>query len=84
MMTFVALCLLARFSYSLNDIFIGRMARRFGRVEVAAFRGTSLGVSMAPWLLFVPGAAWRALAAHAGELLVTVSITAAANVLPPV
>jgi drug/metabolite transporter (DMT)-like permease len=81
MMTFVALCLVARFSYSLNDIFIGRMARRFGRVEVAAFRGTSLGVSMSPWLLLVPGSAWRALGSHLGELLATVSITAAANVL---
>jgi drug/metabolite transporter (DMT)-like permease len=80
-LTFVALCLVARFCYSLNDIFIGRMARRFGRMEVAAFRGTSLGVSMAPWLLLVPGAAWPALAAHAPVLLVTVAVTATANVL---
>ena len=48
MLTFVALCLVARFSYSLNDVFIGRLARRYGQVEVAAFRGLSLGVSMAP------------------------------------
>jgi len=81
MMTFVALCLLARFSYSLNDIFIGRMARRFGRVEVAAFRGASLGVSMLPWLLWVPSGAWRALGSHLGALLATVTVTAAANVL---
>jgi drug/metabolite transporter (DMT)-like permease len=81
MLTFVALCLLARFGYSLNDIFIGRMARRFGRMEVAAFRGTSLGVSMAPWLLFVPGAAWRELAVHWPHLLATVAVTAIANVL---
>jgi drug/metabolite transporter (DMT)-like permease len=81
MLTFVALCLVARFSYSLNDIFIGRMARRHGGVEVAAFRGTSLGVSMAPWLLLVPSSAWRALAAHAGELLATVTVTALANIL---
>jgi drug/metabolite transporter (DMT)-like permease len=81
LLTFVALCLIARFGYSLNDIFIGRMARRFGQMEVAAFRGTSLGVSMSPWLLLVPGAAWGALAAHAGQLLVTVAVTAIANVL---
>ncbi len=81
MLTFVALCLVARFSYSLNDIFIGRLARRYGRVEVAAFRGTSLGLSMAPWLLLVPSGAWRALAAHAGELLATVTVTAIANIL---
>ncbi len=81
MLTFVALCVVARFSYSLNDIFIGRMARRYSRVEVAAFRGTSLGVSMAPWLLLVPADAWQALAAHAGWLLATVTVTALANVL---
>ena len=57
MLTFVSLCLLARFGYSLNDIFIGRLARRQGRVEVAAFRGVSLGVSMAPWLLLEIGRA---------------------------
>jgi drug/metabolite transporter (DMT)-like permease len=81
MLTFVALCVVARFSYSLNDIFIGRMARRYGRVEVAAFRGTSLGVSMAPWLLLVPSGAWSALGANAGALVLTVSVTALANVL---
>jgi drug/metabolite transporter (DMT)-like permease len=81
LLTFVALCLVARFCYSLNDIFIGRMARRFGRMEVAAFRGTSLGVSMAPWLLLVPGAAWHSLATHAWEVLAVVAVTAAANVL---
>lgn len=81
MLTFVALCVVARFSYSLNDIFIGRMARRYGRVEVAAFRGTSLGVSMAPWLLLVPAGAWGALAANAGSLLATVTVTAIANIL---
>lgn len=81
MSSFVALCLVARFSYSLNDIFIGRMARRYGRVEVAAFRGMSLGVSMAPWLLLVPAHAWRALGAHAGELAAIVVVTGVANIL---
>lgn len=81
MLTFVALCLFARFCYSLNDIFIGRLARRQGRVEVAAFRGASLGVSMAPWLLLVPATAWGALGAHPLALLATVSVTAIANIL---
>ena len=81
MFTFVALCLVARFSYSLNDIFIGRLARRQGRVEVAAFRGTSLGVSMAPWLLLVPAHAWSALLAQPLALLLTVGVTALANIL---
>jgi drug/metabolite transporter (DMT)-like permease len=81
MLTFVALCVLARFSYSLNDIFIGRLARRYGQVEVAAFRGVSLGVSMAPWLWLVPAGAWGALGEHAGALLATVTVTAVANIL---
>lgn len=81
MLTFITLCLVARASYSLNDIFIGRLARKHGRMEVAAFRGVSLGVSMAPWLLLVPPAAFGALAEHGGELLVTVGVTAAANIL---
>lgn len=81
MLTFVALCLVARFAYSLNDIFIGRLARRSGRVEVAAYRGVSLGASMAPWLLLVPAEAWAALGAQAGPLLLTVGVTAVANVL---
>jgi drug/metabolite transporter (DMT)-like permease len=81
MLTFVALCLLARFGYSLNDIFIGRLARRQGRVEVAAFRGTSLGVSMAPWLLLVPATAYQALLRHPLALVSTVAVTAIGNIL---
>jgi drug/metabolite transporter (DMT)-like permease len=81
MLTFIALCVVARFSYSLNDIFIGRLARRYGRMQVAAFRGVSLGVSMAPWLLFVPAAAWSALGSQGGTVFVTVAVTALANIL---
>jgi len=81
MLTFVALCLLARLGYSLNDVFIGRLARRQGRVEVAAFRGASLGLSMAPWLLLVPATAWAALLRMPLVLLLTVSVTALGNIL---
>jgi drug/metabolite transporter (DMT)-like permease len=81
MLTFVALCLVARFAYSLNDVFIGRLARRQSRMETAAFRGVSLGVSMAPWLLLVPASAWSALPAQLGPLCLTVALTAAANIL---
>jgi drug/metabolite transporter (DMT)-like permease len=81
MPTFVALCLFARLSYSLNDIFVGRLARRYGRVEVAAFRGVSLGLSMAPWLLLVPARAWGALFGHAWALLLTAAVTALGNLL---
>lgn len=81
MLTFVALCLLARLAYSLNDVLIGRVARRQSRIETAAFRGVSLGASMAPWLLLVPGGAWAALSAQLAPLLLTVALTAAANIL---
>ncbi len=81
MLTFLGLCLLARCCYSLNDILIGRAARAYGRTEVAAFRGVSLGVTMAPWLLFVPGSAWAQLAAHPALVLATVTATAAGNLL---
>lgn len=80
-LTFIGLCLVARFSYSLNDVFIGRLARRYGGAEVAALRGVSLGVSMGPWLLFVPAGAWGALSGYWPTLLGTVAITAAANIL---
>lgn len=81
MLTFVALCLVARLAYSLNDVLIGRVARRQSRLETAAFRGVSLGASMAPWLLLVPAAAWQALAGQLGPLLATVALTALANIL---
>jgi drug/metabolite transporter (DMT)-like permease len=81
MLTFVALCLFARFGYALNDVFIGRLARRYGRMQVAAFRGVSLGASMAPWLLFVPASAWVALGGQVVTLLLTAAITAFANIL---
>jgi drug/metabolite transporter (DMT)-like permease len=81
MLTFIILCLIARASYSLNDVFIGRLARKHAGMEIAAFRGLSLGVSMAPWLLLVPAAAWRALGAHPAELGLIVAFTAVANIL---
>jgi drug/metabolite transporter (DMT)-like permease len=50
-------------------------------MQVAAFRGVSLGASMSPWLLFVPVAAWSALGGQAGTLLLTAAVTALANIL---
>jgi drug/metabolite transporter (DMT)-like permease len=81
MLTFVGLCLLARLCYSLNDVFIGRLARRYAGAEVAALRGVSLGLSMAPWLLAVPVSAFGALLERPVALLLTVGITAVANIL---
>ncbi len=81
MLAFIALCLISRVAYSFNDVFTGRLARRQGRVELATFRGLSLGVTMAPLLYWVPAAAWQALAERWVELLLMVGITAAANVL---
>jgi drug/metabolite transporter (DMT)-like permease len=81
MLPFVALCLLSRVAYSFNDVLVGELARRHDRMEIATWRGLSLGVSMAPLLLWVPGSAWGALAEHPGELLWLVAITAGANLL---
>jgi drug/metabolite transporter (DMT)-like permease len=65
----------------LNDIFTGRLARRFGRLEVAAMRGVALGLTMAPLLFWVPAAAWRAMGAQWPELLLVFALTAASNLL---
>ena len=81
MLTFVALCLFARLCYSLNDVLVGRLGRRYSRLEVSAFRGTSLGLSMAPWLLLVPLGSWSALFRHPVEFVLTVGVTAIGNLL---
>ena len=81
MLAFLGLCLLSRFAYSLNDVFTGRLARRFGRLEVATMRGVALGLTMAPLLLWVPAAAWRAMVARWPELLLVFALTAASNLL---
>jgi drug/metabolite transporter (DMT)-like permease len=78
---FLLLCLVSRLFYTLNDIFTGRLARKHDRLELAALRGVSLGVSMAPLLFWVPRTAWSRLGAEPLMLGVIVSITAIANVL---
>lgn len=81
MLTFFALCLLSRIAYSFNDVLIGGLARRHDGMEISAWRGVSLGVTMAPLLGWVSASAWQALLARWGELLLLVSITAGANLL---
>jgi len=81
MLTFFALCLLSRLAYSLNDVLVGELARRHDHAEIALFRGVSLGVTMAPLLLWVSPSAWGALGARLGELGVLVSVTAVGNLL---
>ena len=78
---FVGLCLFARFAYSLNDVFIGRLSRRFGRLEVATVRGLALGITMAPLLFWVPATAWRELGARWPLLALLFALTAASNLL---
>jgi drug/metabolite transporter (DMT)-like permease len=80
-LTFLLLCLTSRVAYSFNDVWIGRLARQHGRAEVAALRGVSLGITMAPLLWFVHSAAWGALPRSVGELSLLVSITACSNLL---
>ncbi len=81
MAQFLLLCLVSRLFYTLNDVFTGRLARKHDRLELAALRGVSLGVSMAPVLIWVPRSAWSRLAAEPGLLGSIVLITAIANVL---
>ena len=81
MSTFLALCLLSRLAYAFNDVLVGRLARRHSHVEIAALRGLSLGLTMAPLLLWVPAAAWGALAVRWPSYLLMIAATAACNVL---
>ena len=81
MLTFIALCLLSRIAYTFNDVLVGELARELDGLEVATYRGLSLGVTMAPLLLGVAPGAWQALAARPAELAMLVVVTAVANVL---
>jgi drug/metabolite transporter (DMT)-like permease len=81
MPTFLALCLVSRLAYALNDVFVGRLARLHSHVEVAALRGISLGLTMAPLLCWVPAEAWGALAARWPSYLLMIAVTAGGNVL---
>ncbi len=81
MSLFIALCLLSRLAYAFNDVLVGRLSRLHGRLEIAALRGLALGVTMSPLLLFVPAAAWTALAARWPSYLLMIAATAACNVM---
>jgi drug/metabolite transporter (DMT)-like permease len=81
MVPFVFFCLLSRFAYSFNDVWTGRIARERGRTEVAALRGISLGLTMAPLLAFVSVGAWGALVERWDRLALLVVITAGSNLL---
>jgi len=80
-LTVIALCLLSRIAYTFNDVLVGELAREHDGLEVATYRGLSLGLAMAPLLSRVSPGAWQALAARPGELAILVAITAVANLL---
>lgn len=80
-LVFIVLCLIARLCYSLNDVLVGRLARAQDPVELGAFRGVSLGLTMAPWLLLVPSTAWTQLATRWQTVLWVTGATAIANIL---
>jgi drug/metabolite transporter (DMT)-like permease len=81
MTAFLALCLLSRLAYALNDVLVGRLARQHSQLEVAAFRGLALGLTMSPLLAFVPAAAFVAFAERWPIYLMLVTVTGIANVL---
>lgn len=81
MLAFLALCLIARLAYAFNDVLVGAVARANDRVEVAVLRGLSLGLTMSPLLLWVPAAAWLALARRWPFLLLLVAVTGFSNVV---
>jgi drug/metabolite transporter (DMT)-like permease len=81
MPTFIALCLVCRLAYSVNDILVGRLARKHDQLEVAALRGVSMGVTMAPLLFWVPAKAWGLLAQRWPAFLVMIVFTGVCNVL---
>lgn len=81
MLLFIALCLLSRIAYTFNDVLVGELAREQDNTEIAALRGLSLGVAMAPLLVWVKPGAWGALAARPVELFVVIAAAAIGNVL---
>jgi drug/metabolite transporter (DMT)-like permease len=81
MLLFLSLCVIARFAYAFNDVLVGAVARECGRLEVAALRGVSLGLTMAPLLWWVPRPAWHALAQRWPVYLLLISLTGLCNVL---
>lgn len=81
MLTFLALCLLSRIAYTFNDVLVGELARKHDGAEIAMFRGVTLGVTMAPLLLWVAPGSWAALASRSLELAFLIGVTAVGNVL---
>ncbi len=68
---FLALCVVSRIGYSINDIWTGRLARKYSPAEVAMWRGLTLGITMLPFLFFVSPRGWQALPAQTGTLLLS-------------
>jgi drug/metabolite transporter (DMT)-like permease len=76
---FIGLCLLSRVAYALNDVLTGQQAREGSALEVAAWRGVSLGLSMLPLVFFAKAGSWEALAGRGWELLLAWILTGMSN-----
>lgn len=89
-LVFALLCIVGRLAYTANDYLTGRLSRTLDPALVCVVRGLTLGVVMAPMLLWVPARAWAPLVGNlhlAGQagflgLVYSMAVNYAARVLP--
>ncbi len=76
---FFILALLASLGYALQGVLMASYYRGMDRLSAVTYRGLSLGLSMAPLLLFVPAEAWRAWPGMLPLILVAAVLAALGN-----
>src|SRR5262249_16948944 len=77
---FLLLCVLCRIAYAADAVLTGQQARLMPPSEVVMWRGLSLGITMAPVLLFVPIVAWERAPEHWREMAAGSILASLANV----